>query len=109
MSEKIDAIINEEENDLLVEFKKPFKWEDKEYKSVDLSPLDNMSGRQLSEIYKEYGKLGIAAAIPAQTPAFAALTASKATGLPVEFFHSLPARELFKISVSVSSYFFTED
>lgn len=104
-----EKTISTEEESLVVEFNKPFKWEDKEYTSIDLSGLDQLSGRQLGEIYKEFGKLGVVAPIPTQNPDFAALTASKVTGLPIEFFKDLPGRELFRISNKVFGYFFTED
>ena len=109
MSDTIEKVKTEEEDTLKLTFKKPVKWEDHEYKEIDLSGLDNLTGRQLSEIYKEFGKLGVVAAVPTQNPDFAAIAASKATGMPVEFFRDLPGKELFKLTNIIFAYFFTED
>ena len=99
----------QEENDLRIVFKKPFRWEDNEYKEVDLSGLEDLTGGELCALHKQFDKLGIASALKEQSPSFAVLAASKVTGIPTEFFEALPAKELTKISRAVFSYFFTED
>lgn len=113
MAEKIEELtaVKEEaaEKDMTVKFAKPVRWEDTDYKAVDLSQLESLTGRQLCEIHKKFDALGIASAIKEQSPQFAVIAASTVTHLPVEFFYELPAKELNKVKNKVFSYFFTED
>jgi hypothetical protein len=97
------------ENEYLVEFKKPFKWEDKEYKTIDLAGMEDLTGRQLCDIHKAFDALGIASALKEQSPEFACIVANTVTKIPVEFFKELPAKELNKVKNKVFTYFFSED
>ena len=105
MSENIKTV----ENEYIITFRSPIKWEETEYKSIDLSGLENLNGSQLCEIHKRFDALGLAAALKEQSPEFAAIAANVVTGIPIEFFHFIPARELNKIKNKVFNYFFTED
>lgn len=105
-------VVNEEENEeesLIVYFKKPFTFEGKVFEYIDLSEIENLNGKQLCDIHKKFTASQTFALTPETTPAFACFTASMVTGLPVEFFYALPAKELNKIKRTVSGYFFAED
>lgn len=105
-------VVNEEEDEeesLIVYFKKPFTYENKVYESVDLSEIENLTGKQLCEIHKRFTASQNFALTPETNPAFACFTASMVTELPIEFFYALPAKELNKIKRTVSAYFFGED
>lgn len=103
-----DEEVDEEES-LVVYFKKPFTYENKVYESVDLSEIENLTGKQLCEIHKRFTATQNFAIAPETSPAFACFTASMVTELPIEFFYALPAKELNKIKRTVSAYFFGED
>lgn len=98
-----------EENEYIVTFKKPFNFEGKVYTSVDLSGLEDLNGKQLCEIHKRFTKEQNVSLTPEMSPAFACITANMVTGYPIEFFFSLPAKELSKIKRTVSAYFFGGD
>lgn len=101
---------NENENKTyIVKFSKPFTWEGNEYKSVDLSAIENLTGEQLCEAYKRFGNSGVISALPEQSPEFASIIASMVADMPIEFFKTLGAKELYKIKNRVSMYFFEED
>lgn len=99
----------EEENDLYLKFKRTFHWEDNDYEGVDLSGMETLTGDDLCQIHKQFDRLGIPATIKEQNPSFAAIVASRVTGLPDAFFSALPAKELNNIKNMVFAHFFTED
>ena len=113
MSEKIVNLTEEaetnKEQSLVVVFRKHFVFDDKEYTEIDLSGIKDLSGRQLCDIHREFNKSGAFAAVPQQSPEYAAITAHYATGKPIEFFMDLPARELTKITNRITGYFFDAD
>ena len=106
---KLPETADAEENELLLRFKKPFHWEDQDYTEVDLSGLENLNGRQLCEIHKKFDRLGIPSSFKENNPDFAVILAVEVTGMPEEFFFSLPAKTLNDLKNKVFSYFFTED
>lgn len=99
----------EEENELVVMFKKPFVYEGKTYTEVDLTGIEDLSGAQLCAAHRMYTKSKSVALTPELDPNYAAIIGHMATKLPVEFFYSLPAKELSKIKRAVSGFFFGED
>lgn len=103
-----DKLINNEENEFYVKFSKPITWEDKEYSGVDMSGLEQLSGRQYCEAVKKFTSAGNIDTMMQMNPNFACIIGSMVTGLPIEFFYDLPARELNAIKNRVSIYFFKE-
>lgn len=97
-----------EENEFIVKFKKPITFENKEYKSIDLSGLEDLTGAQLCEAYRKFTKNKNQSFTPELTPAFAAIVAAMVTDHPIEFFYQMPAKHLNKIKTTVSNYFFEE-
>lgn len=98
-----------EENDNIVNFKKPFTYEGKVYNSVDLSGLEDLTGSQLCEIHKRFIREQNVALTPETNPAFACIVAEMVTSHPIEFFYALPAKELNRIKRTVSAYFLAVD
>lgn len=96
-------------NEYYVEFKSPFEWEGKKYDGVDLSGIENLSGKQYCEAVKKFNQSGNIDVILQQNPEFACIIANLVTGLPIEFFYEMPARELNAVKNRVSSYFFGRD
>ncbi len=99
----------ENNNEYYVEFGKPFKFEDKEYKGVDMSGIETLTGKQYCEAAKKFSSGGNVDVIMQQNPEFAAIVASMVTNLPIEFFYALPAKELNAVKNRVSNYFFGRD
>lgn len=99
----------EKDNSLIIEFKKPIKFEGKEVKKIDLSGLENIKTKDLIEVEKQYGIEGNFSSQPETTVAYARLIGEKVSDLPLEFFDSLKAKEILKVRNVVVSFFYEED
>lgn len=104
-----DELVAVEENKLYVPFDKPFTFEGNVYNGIDLSPLEDMTGRQLINMSKKYNKMGGSSIIPEADNEYAIVVAAEACKLPIEFFYRLPQREIVKIRVKVMGFYFHED
>lgn len=86
----------------IIEMKKPYQFEGKEYASIDLTGLDKLTVADVIETQKQLtgdGELAATYVLETST-AFAEELAAKATGLPIEFFELLPigaGRKMAKI------------
>ena len=103
----MDEIINmpqAEEGDLVVKFSKPFVFENKTYTEVDLRNLENLNGEDLCRADRAVRAQGNAAQMTEMTPDIACFLGSVAAHLPVEFFKTLPIREMFKVRNAVSGF-----
>ena len=91
-----------------VEFRKPYKFEGKEYKDIDLSGLEDLTGMQYVQITQRLNRTNpeTAVGVVELSPAFAVKIATAVSKLPEEFFYMLPANELLKIKNRISGYFF---
>lgn len=99
----------QEENQLLVVFKKPFEFEGAVYKDVDLSGLEDISARDMIAANKIMERGGTTNVIPELSLEYACIISSKATGMPVEFFQALPPKEALKIKNRVTNFLYGED
>lgn len=92
-----------------ITFKKPFVWEDETYTGVDLSGLEDLSARDMIATQRMMERSGSINVLPEMSLEYACIFASKASGLPQEFFQSLPPREAIKIKNRVTSFFYGEE
>lgn len=100
---------DDDENYLIVKFNKPYDFEGQRYDGIDLSGLEDIKGRELTALEKAFCKAGIVTTMPETTATYAKLAATKATGLPAEFFEDLPGKEVRKIKTAVTRFFYDED
>lgn len=85
----------------IVKFDKPYKFEGKEYDSLDLSSMAKMTVQDLVDVQKKLsGELAALAAMEATT-SFAQEMAVKATGKPVEFFKLMPRGKIKLVQTAV--------
>ena len=98
-------------SDLVHVLKKPYKFEEKEYTQIDLTRFEDMTGDDLSKIQGKYNQL-IGAEVntanvllPESDLNYVMFASAEATGLPLEFFKRLPARELRSIQAIVIGFF----
>ncbi len=96
----------QEENENIIKFAKPYKFEGKEYSEVDLRGLDEMTIKDAVDAQAAlFGQDNIAAMIITETTtAFARVLATKATGLPEEFFKYMPRGNMKKITSAIQAY-----
>ena len=98
-------------SDLVHVLKKPYKFEEKEYTQIDLTRFEDMSGDDLSKIQKKYNQLnGVDGntgnvLLPESDLSYVMFASAEATGLPLEFFKRLPARELRSIQAIIIGFF----
>lgn len=95
--------------DTLVEFKKPYRFEDKEYTEVDLAGLEDLSTKDMIEAEKRLARSGVFTPLPEMNINYVCIMAAKAAKLPVEFFEGLPPREMEKFKNKVTIFFYGEE
>ena len=103
------AVEKAQENDLLVNFTRTYKFEEKEIAEVDLSCMDNLTAKDMIKANKVLQNNGTISAVPETTLEYAMIIAASATGIPVEFFNGLKPRDAIKIKTKVTSFFFGEE
>lgn len=97
-----------EEVSSIVTFGKPYYFEGKEYESIDLSGLDNLTAENMIAADKYLTSSGVFTPMPEMNLEYALFIASTATGLPVEFFRNLPPKDAIKVKNRVTNFFYAE-
>lgn len=90
---------------LKITLSKAVKFEDKEYKEVDLSGLENLTAEALCRADNRMSRMGIVAPVKEMNYEFCTIIAAEATELPVEFFKALPAKDFSRIARAISAFF----
>lgn len=104
-----DAPATDEANNYYIKFKKPYKWEDQTYDGVDLSGLEDLTARDMIASQRIMERSGSINVLPEMSLEYACIFASKASGLPVEFFQELPPREATKVKNRVTNFLYGAD
>lgn len=113
-AEETGAIENgqdDQEISLVLKFKKPYTFDGKQYTEVDLSGLEDATAKDLEavgRILEKQGK-GMNPATMEMTMGYAQLLANRVTGLPLEFFKNLPAKEAMAIKTTVVGFLYGGD
>lgn len=100
---------DEEESTLVIQFKKPYRFEGKEYTEVDLSELETMTAADLTAVETQYGKRHPGSTMPELKTEYAIMMAARAAKQPVEFFYGLPMREALKVKNRITVFLFGAD
>lgn len=99
--------LDKDEKSPIVKFKKTYTFERVEYTEVDLSGIEDLTGRDVLEINRKMSAENPGIDImPEITMEYAFHLASKATKLPFEFFLGLPIRECLKVKNRVMGFSF---
>lgn len=93
----------------VIPFRRPYRFEGKDYVSIDLSGLENLTAEDMIAADKYFNRSGNFSVMPEMNMEYVMFIASKATDQPVEFFRGLPTREAVKIKNRVTSFFYGED
>ncbi|MGN1130962.1 MAG: phage tail assembly protein [Ruminococcus sp.] len=104
MNAKIDNTNNENKTNRVIELNTPIDFEGTTYKEIDLSGLDELTGKDIKLISKQYRRLGGSAMTKELDIEYLQLVAAKATGLPVEFFDELKAKDSTTVEVVVRNF-----
>lgn len=92
-----------------VTFSKPYRFEDKTYKEIDLSGLESLTAEDMIAADKFLTRNGNFTVMPEMTLEYALFIASKATDLPIEFFRQLPPKDAIRVKNRVTNFFYGED
>ena len=93
--------ISEEDVELVIKFKKPYKFEGKEIGEIDLSGLENITGNDMIQINKALSKQG-------QLPVLQEM-AARITCYPVEFYKGFSAKDSMKLKNTISNFIYGEE
>lgn len=86
----------------VMKFEKPYYFEGKEYKEIDLSNIANLTSMNESEAENRLVQAGVTITETSYNYLYACILASMATGKPEEFFIGLPIAELLKLKAAVN-------
>ena len=92
----------DQEESLILKFRKPYMFEGKEYTEVDLSAMEDMTAEDLCA-------MGIVNPVAEMTVDYAIYMAARASGKPVEFFKGLPPKEGIKLKNMVTGFLYGGD
>lgn len=95
----------EREEDYIIRFAKPYRFEGKTYAGIDLSGLLQMKAKDIWRMNRSCRSVGLASVIPELDAEYTARVAACASHLPIEFFEELPLPEMTKIKMKVSNFF----
>lgn len=94
-----------EEKSYIVAFRKPFVFEGESYDRIDLSGLEELTGKDVKELQKVFFKPTPDNMVPEFDLAYCTAVAGRVTGLPLEFFDEAPAYILTQIKLMVQGFF----
>lgn len=108
MAEKNEVEIVEIDEPYVVLFNKPYIFEKKEYTSVDLSGLKNISGADMAWVNRQLTTAGIIIPINAELSIeYACYMAARITAMPVEFYMGMPAPLVIKIKNRIANFIYS--
>ena len=109
-AENAASVDVEDEASMVVKFKKPYRFEGKEYAEVDLSGMEDLTGADMIAVNKIMSRTSTGIDVmPEVSVEYACYFAARAAKLPVEFFTSLPPRDLMKVKNRVMGFLFGSD
>jgi hypothetical protein len=89
-------------------FDKPYSFERKSYKDIDLSKIGDLTSLNESEAENRMAREGIISPDNTANYFYSCILASMATGQPEEFFTGLPFKEILKLKLAVNDPSFFE-
>lgn len=106
LKEEKTANAEKTENAYMVTFGKPYKFEDNEYKGIDLAGLAELTVDDLCAVQAQLERAGKPAMVLETNYETICAMAARATEQPVEFFKRLPITDGVKVKNVVSRCFF---
>lgn len=103
---KVNATTDEETTIVLTQ---TYHFEEEEISCLDFSGMENVTADTLIKANRIAAAQGHAAILPEQDLFHTLLIGADVTGLPIEFFKQLKARDAIKVKNKVTSFFFGEE
>ena len=99
----------EEEESLVVKFKRPYRFDGKLYTEIDLSGLEDLSAADMCAAEKFLNRNGMISPLPEMTAEYICYIAGVVAEQPVEFFKGLPPKNFIQVKNKITSFFYGED
>lgn len=96
------------DEEITVVLSRTYQFEGKEISQLDFSGMENVTADNLIKANKMAAAAGAAAILPEQDLYHTLLIGAEVTGLPIEFFKQLKARDAIKVKNMVTSFLFGE-
>lgn len=104
---KTEEIEDDEDDNLVITLKKPYKFEGKEYTEIDLSGLEELTAADMIAVNKIMDRTSTGIQVmPEVSLEYACVLASKATKQPIEFFKGLNPKIAMKVKNRVMGFLF---
>lgn len=97
------------EEDLVIRFGAPYRFEGKTYTGIDLSGLKELRAKDIWKLNRAYRNSGNVPLLQEMDNEYTARVAARAAGLPIEFFEGMPLSESIKVRTMVSGFFYPKD
>ena len=98
-------VVDENES-LVVVFKKPYQFEGVTYNEIDLSGLETLTVKDMCETEKFLNRAGLITPLPEMTAEYICQVCYRVTQQPLEFFYHMPPREFAQIKTRVMRFFY---
>lgn len=93
----------------VVELGKIYKFEGKEYSTLNMNGLYDMTGEDMVQVNRIMNRSGAVSFNPEMELEFALNIAARATSMPVEFFKQLNMRDSMKVKNKVIGFLFNTE
>lgn len=97
----------DDDDNLIIKFKKPYKFEGKEYTELDLTALEDLTAQDMIDVERKLNRSSAGINVmPEVTDEYALEMAARAAKLPIEFFYQLPQRESIRVKNRYMAFLF---
>lgn len=102
-----DTAEDSDEVSMVIKFKKPYYFEGREYTEIDLSGMEDLTGKDMIAVNKYMQRTSVGIDVmPEVSLEYACVLAGKAAKLPIEFFTNLPPKAAMKVKNRVMGFLF---
>ncbi len=106
---KKDGVSMTADEDTTIILTRTYHFEGKEISQLDFSGMENVTADNIIKANKMATTTGHSALLPEQDLYHTLLIGADVTGLPIEFFKQIKARDAIKVKNMVTSFFFGEE
>lgn len=99
----------ENDNPYVINFRKPYTFEEETVNSIDLSGIENITASDMIAAQRVISNGGTVEALPEMSLQYACVIAARVTSRPIEFFTGFPAREAIKLKNIVTGFIYGAD
>lgn len=106
---KIVKIEDKKQEESKVKLSKIYQFEGRDISEIDLSGLEDLTADDLIQAGKIYANNGNISAVRELDLEYTLTVAALKSGLPIEFYHQLSAKDAMKVKNRVTTFMYGED